>query len=198
MGQFTVRRILAATLLIVWCVGTEPQTQYSQACCSSELPTSEATQYGQPYKDSTFFGGLFVQTLSGPADYSNSKVEELQGNQGQNSCYFPGDLPGQYPTIFGPGGSGGSSWTVTSQDQWGGDFVGMFNLDAQQIWDLYETGSMSLPCYETTFQHMKIFCNQLPYDYDSTQEVIQSRVVNTDHTITTQRASALSPEIGIP
>lgn len=190
------RMELTLTIVPLLCgLAAATENALSETCCWNELPTSESTKYLQSESDSTFFGGLFAQTLSGPATYDGSTVEESNGSDtGENTCYFPGDLPGQHPGIFGPGGS---SWTVTGSE-WGPDFVGMFTLDAQQIWDRYGNGLIELPCNEISYQHMQIFCNGPWYNYDDTLNVVQVRTVNTNDTITVYREDVPSPQIPIP
>ncbi|MGH9403764.1 MAG: hypothetical protein ACRD2P_16885 [Terriglobia bacterium] len=84
-----IRRMLLLVMLLTCWTMLAQRNAVSQTCCSKELPTSEATQYLQPYQDSTFFGGLYEQTLYGPAYYDNSAVEEIPGSDtGQNSCSF--------------------------------------------------------------------------------------------------------------
>ncbi|MGH9403763.1 MAG: hypothetical protein ACRD2P_16880 [Terriglobia bacterium] len=85
---------------------------------------------------------------------------------------------------------------MNTNSQWGPDFIGMYILDAQQIWDMYETGTMSLPCFETTYQTMKIFCNQEPYPYE--YNIVQTREMNQNRTITVEREGVASPQIAVP
>ncbi|MGH9404617.1 MAG: hypothetical protein ACRD3D_02140 [Terriglobia bacterium] len=189
----SIRWMLAIFVLAASLTCLIPTDVFS--CC--DLPDQELQAQSGSVSNSNSVGGLFVQTISYTADpnegYDGDTVEEANGQQGNNGCYFPGSDLGEHPGIMG---LGGTSWRVGSAKQWGPDEIGLLTIDAQQIYQEEQAGAITMTgspagCDTVTYQAMSIDCGEGFEQYEESVE--QDRFVYPTESMKACRNSPLVP-----
>ena len=138
-------------------------------CQACTRPTNETTAFaGWATAESLPTVGRWTQTLApSTTNFSGRQVtEEDPGGGGPDNCWFSGSAVSQITAITG------GTWTVTSTNTWGFDFVGLTGAVV-----IYYRGQGRDPCSVTVPQRMVISCLgavSLPYRNNTLGYVIDN------------------------
>ena len=159
-----------------WFMGLNEQCEYTPAdvlreaiCQACTKPTNETTTFaGWATAEGLPTIGRWTQTLApSTTNFSGRQVtEEDPGGGGPDNCWFSGSAVSKITAITG------GTWTVTSSNTWGFDFVG---LSGDVV--TYYRGQGRDPCSVTVPQRMVINCLgavSLPYRNNTLGYVIDN------------------------
>src|SRR6266545_3374562 len=100
-----------------------------QGCCP--VPSTEVSGIEQQVNPSTLSEFNMAIADNQGTNFDGRQVQEEYGNQGTNSCYYPGSLVPQHPVVSNPGNQV-PAWVVAGglvsgqHNHWGIDIVGLF------------------------------------------------------------------------
>ena len=144
------------------------QSADSQGCCP--LPNSEISGVqGQQYPGTLTEFNMSISDAQS-TNFDDRQIQEGYGNQGSNSCYYPGSSLPQQPAVYNPQFNV-PPWVVgrlndnsSQHNHWGFDLVGLLSEDIDQI---RRDRPDLLPCQLAIYQNMWIECDASTHiDYE--------------------------------
>lgn len=132
----------------------------SQGCCP--VPSTEVSGIEQQVNPGTLTEfNMSIADAQG-TNFDGRQVQEEYGNQGTNSCYYPGSALPQHPAVYNPQ-FGVPPWVVgtlndgsSQHNHWGFDLIGLLSEDIDQI---RQDRPDLLPCQLIIYQNMWIECD---------------------------------------
>jgi hypothetical protein len=189
--------LLVGVSLVVFAGGRKASSQGSQCCTVPETETSAAVASQRIYTTISAFEMTISNT--GATNFNGRSVQETYGSEGSNSCYYPGSVLSQHPTVTNPINGAGpwvvgrlytdaNTYTTGPTNHWGYDFDGVAKGVVDQTRHDAPGNNITLPCSLIFYQNMTIDCDTGTTTYETDNTL--TNIINTN-TVTNCRRAVL-------